>query len=130
MSQAEVEIPQATAAAAPAASGGRSALLPIILGVLNLGTTGFIALRILHAPLPGVAAEAAASKEPKAKEEGPVVTVDPFVVNLNEPGSNRYLKISFELELANAKALEEFNRVKRGLRDDVLRYLSGLSVAE
>ena len=59
---------------------------------LNLGTTGFIALRLLHVALPGVPVEAtaaAATKEEKAKE-GPVVAVDPFVVNLNEPGSNRY----------------------------------------
>ena len=126
MSQADVEAPEAALPPPPKRGG----VLPIILGVLNLGTAAFIALRVLHAPAAcGPAAEAATHKEDKA-QEGPIVQLDAFVVNLNEPGSNRYLKVNFELELANPKALDEFTRVKRALRDDVLRYLSGLSVAQ
>ena len=60
---------------------------------------------------------------------GPLVPIDPMIVNLDEPGGNRYLKIAFDLELKRdldepAKALMP------RLRDQVLLYLSSLSVEQ
>ncbi len=64
------------------------------------------------------------------EEEGPTAVLDAFVVNLNEPGSTRYLKTSLELQLANAKVAEALTRQKPAIRDELLRYLSSLSVEE
>ena len=61
---------------------------------------------------------------------GPVTPLDPFVVNLNEPGTTRFLKASFEVELTSPHAVEELDKSKRVVRDEVLRYLSGLTYAD
>jgi len=105
---------------------------PLLLGVVNLAATGFLVFKTMTA-----AHATAAPAEPPppppgevAAVEGPVVTVDPFVVNLRDEGVSRYLKAGFELELANAKAVTELEKAKRVVRDELLRYLSGLTVAE
>lgn len=125
--------PAAPAADAPVAAGP-SKLPMILLGAMvvgNLGGTAVIALRLLSTP--PAKAEAASHEGKKAKAEegpGPVVSVDTFVVNLNEPGSSRYLKTTFELEVENAIVQKEVEEHRRALRDDVLRYLSNLTVKE
>jgi flagellar protein FliL len=102
---------------------------PVILGllVLNLGGTGFVAFKTLQ---PQVAHAAAAKPAHEEAKPGPVITLDPFVVNLNEEGSSRFLKVSLELEVTDAKAAKELETQKRAVRDEVLRYLSGLTVAD
>ena len=52
------------------------------------------------------------------------------MVNLNEAGSSRYLKAQFELEMTGGTAVDELGESKREVRDEVLRYLSGLAVAD
>ena len=61
---------------------------------------------------------------------GPLITLDPFVVNLNEPGSSRYLKVQLQVEVANGAAAKSFEKSKQLIRDDLLSYLSGLKVAD
>jgi flagellar FliL protein len=102
---------------------------------LNLGGTGFVAFKVMKAP-PAVAAaggegEGGEHGKPKKEEkevELPAVPLDPFVVNLNEPGSNRYLKASVEVEVTDTPAAEDLKMHKRAVRDDLLRYLSSLKV--
>ena len=106
---------------------GMGAALTLVLLVLNLGGTGFVAYKSLKPP--HVVAEAAAPLVPK-DEAGVVVPLDAFVVNLNEPGSSRYLKATFELELPGKAAVDELEHQKRAVRDEILRYLSGLSVED
>ena len=65
-----------------------------------------------------------------AKKPGPCVPLEPFLVNLNEPGSGRYLKAAVEVEVTDGASAEEMNTQKRSIRDDLLRYLSSLSVAD
>jgi flagellar basal body-associated protein FliL len=110
-----------------------SKLLPVVLVLClgNLGATAFVALKVVK--IKAVAAEGAAHgpEGGAAAKNSPVVPFDPpFVVNLNEPNSTRYLKVAFELELAHAGAVEELDRSKKAVRDEVLRYLSGLAVAD
>ena len=62
--------------------------------------------------------------------QGPVATLEPFVVNLNEEGSTRFLKATFEVELTSNHAVDEIANNKRVVRDEVLRYLSGLAVGD
>jgi flagellar FliL protein len=123
------EDPSIEAAPAPAPPPSKgSKIVPLML-FLNLAATGggtFIQLR--HKP--ELAAPVPAAAEPEVKTTGPVAPLDAYVVNLNEPGPSRYLKATFEAELASPKAVEELEKNKRIVRDEVLRYLSGLSVAD
>jgi flagellar protein FliL len=106
--------------------------LPLLLTVVNLAATGFLVFRSLTvvphaAPAEGHGGEHAKSDKPVP---GPVAPLDPFVVNLRDEGSSRYLKTSFEIELDKPETLPELEAQKRGVRDTVLRYLSNLTVAD
>jgi len=71
---------------------------------------------------------------------GPIVILDPFVVNLNEPGRARYLKLSLELELnSQPNALpnapmppinDELEQRKPQIRHTLITYLSSLRVQD
>jgi flagellar protein FliL len=118
------ETPPAAASPKPKASK------PIILLlVLNLGATGFTTFKVATAK----PAEAAPppTPAPLTKEVvGPVVAMDPFVVNLDEPGQSRYLKITFQFEMIEKKGEEVITKNKQVLRDTILSHLSGLKLAD
>ncbi len=69
--------------------------------------------------------------EDKKKEEKPIETVnfglDPFVVNLNDPAGNRFLKVTIQLELANAKLLDQAKAKVPQMRDTVITLLTSKS---
>jgi len=96
-------------------------LLIIIVVVLAGGGAGAFFLL-------GTKGKAEVKKVDKNKM-GPVVTMDTFIVNLNEPGATRYLKIGVELEMHEA-LLKERLPLRVRLRDRILVYLSGLRIAE
>jgi flagellar protein FliL len=116
------------------APGPRTSKLVVLLLLLNVGGTGFVGFKTLEladaaahaAPHPGAEKE----EEKKTDEVGPVTPLEPFIVNLNEPDASRYLKASFELEVAAAEVIGQLEKMKRPVRDEVLRYLSSLSVAD
>lgn len=117
--------------AKPKKSGGTSPIVMALL-VLNLGASGFGAFKIMTAK-PAAAATASEEhhEEKSAKEiTGPLVALDPFVVNLDEPGNARYLKMTAQLELVNAKDTEVIEKSKQLVRDEILSYLSGLHVKD
>lgn len=111
-----------------AKAGPSKAMLGLL--VLNLLATGFVAFKVLT-----VEPAAAATGEHKAPElstsevTGPVVALDPFVVNLDEPGTSRYLKITLELELP-PHGEEALVKSKQLVRDTILSHLSGLHVKD
>lgn len=111
-----------------------SKLLPILM-IVNLLATGaaiFLQLRP-HAAIVATAhagEEGDKKKKEEEKKPGPVVALDPFIVNLNEEGSSRYLKVTFEVEVLDEAAKKALEQNKRVVRDDVLRYLSGLGVID
>lgn len=115
------------AVAAPPTSS-KAPLVAILISVVNLAVSGFVATKVVHAAK-AESHDAQHVKPVAPPVNHPTVLFDPFVVNLNEPGSNRYLKASFEVELENDRAVEELNLRKRVVRDEVLRYLSSLQVA-
>jgi flagellar FliL protein len=125
-------VADAAAEAKPEAPRGKTSKLVPLLLILNLGASGAAAFFASKAGAAATKAHAPAPAAPEPAElalpTGPTVVVDPFVVNLNEPGSSRYLKATFELELATPKAATALEKGKRAVRDDVLRYLSGLKV--
>ena len=128
MSDSADEAPaEATQPKAP--KGGTSPIVMALL-VLNLGASGFGVFKLMTAT-PAAAATVAPKVEKSPKEiTGPVVALEPFVVNLDEPGTARYLKMTVQLELVNEKDGEEIEKSKQVIRDEVLSYLSGLHVKD
>ncbi len=115
---------------APAVPGPKPPTILVALLGVNLALTGLVAFKTLTMK-PGVAHAGPAAAAPLTREvTGPVVGLDPFVVNLNEPGSARYLKVTMQAELANGAAVHVFEKSKQLIRDAMLRYLSGLKVAD
>jgi flagellar FliL protein len=64
------------------------------------------------------------AEKPKAEEIGKIVSMDTFIVNLADPGGNRYLRLTMDLEVVGGKPAEEemAKRVPQ-LRDAILMIL-------
>lgn len=128
--------PEAAKPAAPAGPKQKTPLLVLILLVVNLAMSGFAAFQGMqavaaaHAPAHGPEHGKEEEAKKKAEEVGPVTPLEPFIVNLNEPDASRYLKASFELEVVDKEVIGQLEKLKRPVRDEVLRYLSSLSVAD
>lgn len=96
-------------------------LIIIMVNVLLIGgAAAFFLLRGGGGAGGGGAAE--------AEKLGKLVPVESFIVNLNEPRSTRYLKVTFTVELADDSAEEALRDRKDLVRDRVLTSLSGLSI--
>ena len=115
----------------PAAPRSKPPIVVLALLVVNIGISGFSLFKAMTAtPAHASAGHAAAEPAPPKKEvTGPLVSLDPFVVNLDEPGSPRYLKVQLQVEMANGGAVKVFEKNKTLIRDELLGYLSGLKVA-
>jgi len=112
------------------------AMLWIIVGIVNVVLLGGGAFFVLtrssaaktaepadpHAPQPAVAANAGGA--------GPILKLDPFVANLNEPDGNRYIKLTMAVEMADEPALQAADKQVTRLRDAVLVFLSSLGVTD
>lgn len=114
----------ATAPAAKKSSKGKFTI--IIVGVLVLlgggGAAAFFAFRKPAAPATG---DAAPKKEVKAPTG--IVSFEPFVVNLADPGSPHFLRISVRLIVANeeeAKKIDESQVQLMRLRSAIVDLLS------
>ena len=72
-------------------------------------------------------------KKPAAQEK-PLVTIfwpmDPFIVNLSDNDGERYLKVVLQLELSDAKLLDEMKLLSPKLRDTILDLLSAKNYKE
>src|SRR5262245_32844873 len=112
------------AAEAPPAAKSSKAVLGLL--VLNLAASGFAVFKLLTAhPAQAAAPVAHRVVEVSASEiTGPVVELPPFVVNLDEPGTSRYLKVTLQLELFPG-ADHSLEKSKQLIRDIILSHLSG-----
>ena len=110
--------------------GSKLPKVMLALLVLNLGASGFTTFKVVTAP-PAAAAPVPHEKPapPTSEIVGPVFALDPFVVNLDEPGTSRYLKITLELEVM-PHGEEAINKSKQLMRDTILSHLSGLHVKD
>ena len=82
----------------------------------------------------GGAAYFALAKKPEqpqvsSDKPGPVVPLDTFIVNLDEPGATRYLKLTLDLEMSGPQTEGDQNAHLR-IRDEVIVLLSGLRVTD
>ncbi len=73
-------------------------------------------------------AEEGEGDEPGAKgsadEPGPLIGLDPFVVNLNDPVNTRYLRIGISLEIGSEGERDGVAKRLVPLRDEFIRHLS------
>jgi flagellar FliL protein len=116
------------APAGPKAKPPILTLLTLVLVFVNLGATGYVGFLVMHIPASGAPAHEV--HEPESAGPGPTVALDPFIVNLNESESSRYLKTSVELEVATQADADFVTKSKSAVRDEALRYLSSLRVAD
>ncbi len=110
--------------------GKGSKLLPLLV-LMNLGGTGFTAFKVMTAQPAHAEPPPEPPKVPLTNEVvGPVVPMEPFVVNLDEPGTSRYLKLTIQLELISPEAEAVITKNKQVMRDAILSHLSGLKHAD
>jgi flagellar FliL protein len=113
--------------------GPRAPKLVVALLAVNLALSGFIVFKMLTgetlASTAHVTAAVAPEPGPPAREVvGPMAVLEPFLVNLDEPGIPRYLKLQIQVELLDGASVKVFEKNKTLVRDEVLGYLSGLKV--
>ena len=98
-------------------------LIVIAVGVgLAVGLGGFF--------FSGMGSKNASAEEvePEIAAGPPIlVSFDPYIVNLNEPGAGRYLKLTVEYEVAGEKSKEALTGRTAPIRHKALSYLSGLN---
>jgi flagellar protein FliL len=108
-------------------SSKRSPMLLIIAAVLAVlliggGVTAFL---LLNREKPSTAAGDSASNTPTASIEssdlvGPMIDIEPFIVNILDPNGTRYLKAAITLEVQNDKKGEAVKQRMPQVRDAIL----------
>jgi flagellar FliL protein len=64
------------------------------------------------------------AEKAKAEQAGKMISLDTFIVNLADPGGNRYLRVTMDLEVVGGKtADEEMTKRVPQLRDAILMIL-------
>lgn len=67
------------------------------------------------------------SEKGEPKEGGPMLALDPFVVNLSDTDSTRYLKVIMQIELPNEEIKPELEGKMPQVRDEIIMLLSSKS---
>ncbi|NOT44264.1 MAG: flagellar basal body-associated FliL family protein [Acidobacteria bacterium] len=123
---------EAPAAAAAAPKKSNKTLIIIAAAVLLLGGGGGAYYMLVMRAAPEAEAaegEEAGEEHAEAEEEGPsgVVPLDPFIVNLADPGGKRFLRLSVSLVIPGEEAalhMSEDAVVKTRIRSAVLEHLT------
>lgn len=105
------------------------------VSVLVLGGGGFVGWTMVRSDsgiTPGqqTVSDQQASKKAPEPDVGQTFSMDPFVVNLNEPGGKRYLKSKIELEFVDGAVKQELDSRLPQLRDVILMHLSSKTLDE
>lgn len=105
-------------------------ILLVLFGGIGL-SLGLIPPAVMNSvdflPIPGISKKAADAKE---EAQGHIYRLEPFIVNLADPGQVRFLKIKIDLESGEAKPNEEFERRIPQLRDTILTILCSKQAQE
>jgi flagellar FliL protein len=113
------EKPEASAEQ-PKPKGKKKIILLALVGLLL--TLGGLGAYIFLGDEPPVGKEAQAS--PQISKDRVFMTLEPFLVNLADKETRRYLKLKVELEVENEKALKELEKSLPRLRDSIIMLLS------
>ncbi|MBI3600836.1 MAG: flagellar basal body-associated FliL family protein, partial [Nitrospinae bacterium] len=104
-------------------------ILVMLILLLALAVGGFIAWTKYIAPAIGMAPHGAA---PTAKEKGavtettlgPMLPLEPFIVNLAEAGGKRFIKVTMEIELSSKELEIEVKGRLPQFKDHIITVLS------
>ena len=113
----------------------KSPLKWVLIGVavLVLAGGGYVGWTMVRGDLETISEQPSDQQESKTAPEpdvGQIFTMDPFVVNLNEPGGKRYLKSKIELEFVDEGVRLELDSRLPQLRDVILMHLSSKALDE
>lgn len=117
----------AAAAAAPKKSRRGLFLIAGVALIVLLGGGGAAYWMYAKAPAEGEAAAEAEAKEEEEHEPGAAVPLEPFVVNLADPGGSNFLRVNLSLVVENeeqALVFEESVVTKMTVRSAVLELLA------
>lgn len=110
------------------AQGGMNKKL-IMMGLLALlviggGGTAYYMMAGDSGATKGKSSEVHAGEEPEMESIGPVIDMDPFVLNLSDRDQNRYLKVSIKLQLDRPEIETDFEDKLPAIRDALLVLLT------
>lgn len=129
-------------AAAEEPKGGKSfvkiiiIVLVILILLVALGVGGLIAWKKFIAPAIGMAPHEGGAVAKKEEGDtgkatlGPMFPLEPFIVNLAEPGGKRFIKITMEMELGGKEMDEEFKNKLPQFKDHIITVLSSKTMDE
>jgi len=106
-----------------AAAGGKKPPIMVIMAVFAVVVLGAAFMMVQKASAKQKGGEI------KKVEKGPVMTLDEFLVNLSDAGSDHFLKVTVGLELdkAKGKTAEGLKEQTPAIRDAILTALSSQS---
>ena len=115
----EKEMPPEIVEEAPPTPKGKlkKIILLAVVAVVLLGGGAFAYLAFFDDPAPG--------KQEHADKA--TMALEPFLVNLADKDSRRYLKVKIDLEVNNEKALKELEKYMPRIRDELIFLLSSKS---
>jgi len=70
------------------------------------------------------------SSQTEEEKIGPIYEFEPIIVNLNEEGARRYLKVSMSLEVNDAEVIKEIELLKPRLLDCLITLLSSKTLED
>jgi len=117
-------------AAARGAKGGKRGFIKwgiiglAVLIVLGGGAFGYKVFSKRGVDGKGHPDKGAVKEEDDKGHPGPIVSLEPFVVNLLDPSEVRYLKVTVNLELDSEDSKEEVNARMPQIRDALLMLLT------
>ncbi|MDI9571128.1 MAG: flagellar basal body-associated FliL family protein [Pseudomonadota bacterium] len=76
--------------------------------------------------------KAGPAKKPAASQPviGTIWPMDPFIINLQDTGGDRYLKLVVQLEISDPQGVKDLDQLKPKLRDNILELLGAKTYRE
>jgi flagellar FliL protein len=102
-------------------------LLVFVVLVAGVAGGGFVVYNKIASR---AASDAPPPPPPPKVTLGPVYPVEPFLVNLADPGRPKFLKVVMQLELDSAAVVPELDGLKPKVRDSLLTLLSSKGSAD
>ncbi|MBI3599528.1 MAG: flagellar basal body-associated FliL family protein [Nitrospinae bacterium] len=100
-------------------------IIIILIPLIILGAGGFIAWIKYITPAIGMV-----SQDVSNTTSGPMFSLEPFIVNLSEPGGKRYIKIKMEFDAGNKEVEKELKNKLPLLKDNIITVLTGKTLEE
>ncbi|SEQ62636.1 flagellar FliL protein [Solimonas aquatica] len=138
MSKAEKEPAEGEAAAAKPKKNIMGLLLPILISAVVAsaaagGVSFFIAKKLISEMAPAGEAGHEGDKKKEEEHKGPTIYVPmepPFVVNIDDNGTSRFLQVAVQMSTHDPKGAEEIKGAEPRIRNDVLMLFSQQKIEE